>query len=259
MKIRRKYKLMSMPEGRIDQAIVEIVTEEGQPERSREFAGFMPGTRHETQFDMVEALNRAYQQGREDRAAEIPPEELPRVQHNDPRQSAPLMRLKIRRILTTAEQERIIEQGVMANPLMRGARYDDILEQADDTDAYLSTTEPFFDANRGWPAGARYAAIVICAQGRPLTVPSLAEVMTRAGLLPASDKDFSDTYRPGDIVEFSGDGDRMPQTRQGLVEGVLMEHGRNPLLIIAAADLPDGITVMRQASAVWMLQRAPRS
>jgi hypothetical protein len=180
VKIHRQYKLMSMPAGRIDQAILEIVTEEGQPERRSEFAGFMPGTRHETQFDMVEALNRAYRQGREDRAADIPPEEpASRAQ-----QDSEAAHRKIRQALTDTEKARIVNQAVIAEPRLRGAHYDDILEMADDTDYFTGTTEPFFDLNRGWPQGARYAAIAVCAQGRPLTWLSLSEIMTRAGLLP---------------------------------------------------------------------------
>jgi hypothetical protein len=262
VKITRQYKLMSMPKGRIDQSILEIVTEEGQPERRSEFAGFLPGTHPETQFDMVEALNRAYRQGREDRAAEIPPEELPRVQHYDPRKSEPLARLNIRRALTETEKARILDQGVTANPLMRGARYDDILEHAWDTDAYVSATEPFFDANHGWTdfPGAAYAAMVICAQGRPLTPQAVADMMFRAGLGPAGDgADLSDRYHEGDMVEFPGDGINTPLTRQGMVMRVMTARQKNPLLLLGVADMPDGISLMRPAAAVWMLQPAPRA
>ena len=167
-------------------------------------------------------------------------------------------RRKIRKILTEAERERIVDQGVIANPLLRGARYDDILEQAWDTDAYVPATEPFFDVNRGWPDGAAYAAMVICAQGRPLTPLTLGEIMTRAGLLPGSEENLSGRYCEGDVVEFPGDGIGTPHVRQGTVERVLMPHSKNPMLLLQAADMPDGIGLMRQAAAVWMLQPARR-
>jgi hypothetical protein len=167
-------------------------------------------------------------------------------------------RRRIRGILTAAEKERIVDQGVMANPLLRGARYGDVLEMAWDTDAYVSATEPFFDVHRGWPGGAAYAAMVICAQGRPLTPLSLLEIMTRAGLMPGCLEDLAGRYREGDLVEFPGTETGHPKTRQGMVKKVLMPQSRNPVLVLAVADMPDGIELMRQAAAVWMLEPARR-
>jgi hypothetical protein len=172
--------------------------------------------------------------------------------------SAAEARRRIRAILTAAERERIVDQGVIANPLMRGAGYDDILEMAWDTDSYVSATEPFFDVHRGWPEGAFYAAMVICAQGRPLTQLSLLEIMTRAGLMPGCLETLAGRYHEGDLVEFPGTEIDHPKTRQGMVMKVLMPQNRNPMLVLAVADMPDGITLMRQAAAVRMLQPAKR-
>jgi hypothetical protein len=65
------YKAGAVQEGRLDRAIFEIETDGDQETGKREFLGLPVRLRGEYIFDIVTALQRAYQQGREDRGAEL--------------------------------------------------------------------------------------------------------------------------------------------------------------------------------------------
>lgn len=93
----------------------------------------------------------------------------------------------IDRVLTPEEQAAIVERFCAANPRWLGGRFDDILEALIDRDAYVAQTDWFFDAHEVTlpesPGGTKlYAAYAILAAGRDLTLESLTELLTRAGL-----------------------------------------------------------------------------
>lgn len=68
----RTYKLGAVQPGRIDRTVVEIDLDDSDQEKdSREFLSLPRHLRHEFAFDIVHALQKAYQQGREDRGAEL--------------------------------------------------------------------------------------------------------------------------------------------------------------------------------------------
>lgn len=69
----RQYKLTSPKRGRKDRTIAEFLTEGSGPlatVRRTEFLSLPAGTPHEALYDITTALQRAYEAGREDRAAE---------------------------------------------------------------------------------------------------------------------------------------------------------------------------------------------
>lgn len=93
----------------------------------------------------------------------------------------------IDRALTPEERSAIVDRFAAANPHMRGAHFDDILEMLVDSDAYVAKTDPFFDTHQGElpaaPGGTwLYAAYAILAAGRDLTPETLTDLLTRAGL-----------------------------------------------------------------------------
>lgn len=67
----RDYKLASPQRGRKDDAVIEFVTAGDGSKYDAPIMALMPGTPSETKADIVHALQRAYQAGREDRSEEL--------------------------------------------------------------------------------------------------------------------------------------------------------------------------------------------
>lgn len=91
----RKYKLDPVQPGRKDRAIVQISTAADGSEYPQEYLSLPRDTPGETAFEIVQVLNRTYEAGREDRAAELPPKVLmgPKIFAWDWKEQPPLHRI----------------------------------------------------------------------------------------------------------------------------------------------------------------------
>lgn len=67
----RDYKIGSALRGRIDTEIIEFVTHDDGSKYDEPIMSLLPGTPPETKADIVEALRKAYQAGRQDRSKEL--------------------------------------------------------------------------------------------------------------------------------------------------------------------------------------------